>query len=246
MLKFQHCHPQLDWGSSFIYSLDSRLRGNDRSLMITVPEATKKIIERSRFLSEAISKRLINYSSLARYIKPELEEMLIKKVSQGSIIMALKRLENDYNPKYNPQKILKNTPEMNIRSNLYLVNLSNNETAGLSLLISREALERSFYCQVKGIYETVFVISEDLYNHFKTTIDGKNPIIETQKVSVLTISLPDEAYKASGIYYFFLKSLAWEGINVLETVATIHEFSLVLNDSDIDRAFKIIKSLFAV
>ena len=89
--------------------------------MITVPEATKKIVERSRFLSEAISKRLINYSSLARYIKPELEEMLFKKVSQGSIIMALKRLESEFVPKYNPQNVFGEAPEMNIRSNLYFV-----------------------------------------------------------------------------------------------------------------------------
>jgi hypothetical protein len=213
--------------------------------MITVPEATKKIVERSRFLSEAISKRLINYSSLARYIKPELEEMLIKKVSQGSIIMALKRLENDFTPKYNPQNVIKSTPEMVIRSNLYLACLPNNETAGLSLLISRETSAKSFYCQVKGIYETTFVLSEDLFEKFKITLENKNLIIGVMKVSALTIHLPQDAYKASGIYYFFLKSLAWEGINILANVSTVHEFTLILEDQDVERAFRIIKSLFA-
>lgn len=56
--------------------------------MITVPEATKKIVERSRYLVEAMSKGLINYSSLARYIKTELEQMLLKPVSEASILMA--------------------------------------------------------------------------------------------------------------------------------------------------------------
>ena len=57
-------------------------------IMITVPEAAKKIIERSRYLSEAISKGIINYSALARYIRPEIEQILIKKVSLASVIMA--------------------------------------------------------------------------------------------------------------------------------------------------------------
>ena len=50
--------------------------------MITVPEAAKKIVMRSRYLSEAMSKGIINNSSLARYIKPEIEEMLLKKVRE--------------------------------------------------------------------------------------------------------------------------------------------------------------------
>ena len=49
--------------------------------MVTVAEGVKRIIERSRYLQEALEKELINISSLARYIKPELEEMLIKKTS---------------------------------------------------------------------------------------------------------------------------------------------------------------------
>lgn len=214
--------------------------------MITVPEATKKIVERSRFLSEAISKRLINYSSLARYIKPELEEMLIKKVSQGSIVMALKRLEKDFTPKYNnPQNIIKKIPDINIRSNLILLCLSNSEVTGISVLIGREAVGKSFYCQAKGIYETVIIISEDLYIKFKPTLDSKDLILNLREVSALTIDLPDDAYKSAGIYYFFLKSLAWEGVNVLNTISTVHEFTLILENKDVERALRIIKSIFS-
>ena len=51
--------------------------------MITVAQATEKIIYRSRYLSEAISKGLINTSALARYIKPEVDEILIKQVKSS-------------------------------------------------------------------------------------------------------------------------------------------------------------------
>src|SRR3990167_9955477 len=93
--------------------------------MITVPEATKKIIMRSRYLSEAISKKIINNSSLARYIKPEIEEMLVKKVSDSAIIMALNRLSDDIRPKYSTKNIFKTSPEMLLRSNLIAIILPN-------------------------------------------------------------------------------------------------------------------------
>ena len=44
-----------------------------------------------------------------------------------------------------------------------------------------------------------------------------------------------------GLYYFILKELAWEGINIVEIVSTSHEFTLLVNDEDIDKAFLVIK-----
>ena len=212
--------------------------------MITVPEATKKIIERSRYLSEAISKGIINYSSLARYIKPELEQMLLKKVSNASIIMALTRLESEFQPKFQQSNIFKTPPEISVRSNLFLIGLTNNEIHGLSILISRDANLRSFFLKNQGLHETSFILSQDLFEKYKGTIQGKNPLFMEEKVSAITIFLPPEARETSGIYYFFLKSLAWEGINILELVSTQLELTIIVSSSDTERTFTIIKSLF--
>ncbi len=212
--------------------------------MVTVPEATKKIIERSRYLSEAISKGIINYSSLARYIKPELEEMLLKKVSNASIIMALTRLESDFQPKFQQSNIFKTPPEISVRSNLFLIGLPNNEIHGLSVLLSRDANSRSFFLKNQGLHETSFILSQDLFEKYKNTIEGKGPLMHVEKVSAITIYLPAEARETSGIYYFFLKSLAWEGINILELVSTASELTFVVSDQSSERTFGIIKSLF--
>ena len=215
-------------------------------IMITVPEATRKIIERSRYLSEAISKKLINYSALARYIKPEIEEMLIKKVSIASIIMALNRLEKDFTPKYVSSNIFTTKPQIVVNSGLFFVSLSNNEVAGLSLLLSREQSSKSLYLKNQGIHETTFILSRDLFDKFKTSILEKNPLVPIEEVSAVSISLPQEALKTPGIYYFFLKSLAWEGINIIETVSTLSEFTIIVSDKDTEHTFSIIKSLFYV
>ena len=213
--------------------------------MITVPEATKKIVERSRYLSEAISKGLINYSSLARYIRPEIEQMLIKKVSNASIIMALNRLETEFKPKYQPVNIFKTPPEIVVRSGLTFFSLLNNETSGLSVLLGRDSTSRSFYLKNQGLYETSFILSQDLYQQYKVTIDTKNPKSVLSNVSALTIFIPEEALQNSGIFYFFLKSLSWEGVNILEIISTVHEFTLIIEEKEVERAFAIIKSLFA-
>lgn len=212
--------------------------------MITVPEATKKIVERSRYLSEAISKGIINYSSLARYIKPEIEQMLIKKISIASIIMALSRLENEFKPKFVKSNIFKNPPEIIVRSSLFFVVLPNNEVSGLSMFLSRDANSKSFFLKNQGIHETVLILSQDLFEKYKNTIESKNPFINMKNVSAVTIYLPPEALKTSGIYYFFLKSLAWEGVNIVSLVPTYSELTIIVEDRDTERTFGIIKSLF--
>lgn len=150
--------------------------------MITVPEATKKIVMRSRYLSEAMSKGIINNSSLARYIKPEIEEMLLKPISNSAIIMALNRMEKEIKPKYFSGNIFKIPPQIVVKSDA--------------------------------------------------------------KTASITISVPEEAVKTPGIIYFFIKSLAWEGINILDIKTNLTEITMNFDKKDINRAFTIIQSLF--
>jgi aspartokinase len=201
--------------------------------MITVPEATKKIIERSRYLSEAISKGLINYSSLARYMKPEIEQMLIKNVSVPSIMMALKRLEKELKPNPTYNKVFIKKPEIIIRSNLVLISISNK-------IVLDDSIEYLF--ENHGVSESSRVISQD--NFAQLTIQKKDILVFIPNLSALSIKLPKEALKTPGIYYFFLKSLAWEGINIIELSSTPNEVTIVVEDRDIERAFSIVNSLF--
>ncbi len=216
--------------------------------MITVPEAAKKIIERSRYLSEAISKGLINYSALARYIKPELEEMLFKDVSESAIIMALKRLEPQFQPKFKQSNVFKTPPEMIVRSNLTELTFNNSEelTEKLSEIFSLHARHsKYFFALTEGISETTIIASYDFAENIKKILKEQTIVAEYKNLSSLTVRQPKEITYTPGIVYFFLKSLAWEGINLMEVVSTYLELTLILEDKEVNRAFAILKSLFA-
>lgn len=201
--------------------------------MITVPEATKKIIERSRYLSEAISKGIINYSSLARYMKPEIEQMLIKDVSVASIMMALKRLERELKPNSNYNKVFIKKPELTVRSSLVLISVLNK----IVLNNKTEVILKN-----QGVNEASYIMSQDVFAELK--ISKKDVSACISNLSSLSIKLPGETLNTPGIYYFFLKSLAWEGINIIELFSTPHELTIIVEDKDIERVFSIIKSLF--
>lgn len=192
--------------------------------MITVPEATEKIIKRSRYLSEALSKDIINISSLARYMKPEIEGMLLKPVSTSSVIMALKRLSGKVYPETPYREIFKTLPQISIKTNLAL--LVSEKSQALSKYIAKTEDLVGFVALGK---------KEDL-----SKLEGQF----YYPISSISIVLPKKAIQTAGIYYFFIKSLAWERINILGTFTTPTEFIIVVSDSDLQRALEIVRSLF--
>ncbi|MBI4096728.1 MAG: hypothetical protein HY425_03345 [Candidatus Levybacteria bacterium] len=215
--------------------------------MLTVPEATEKIIDRSRYLSEAISKGIINVSSLARYIKPELEQILEKKVSYPAVVMALNRLSAQIKPKYVSNSIFKAPPDMIMRSNLIEICVSSSGNLierYQTLLKLSQTNEKHFFTATQGVFDTTIIASKDLGNTIKNILKNESIVAEFTNLSSITIRLPKEAISTPGIFYFFLKSLAWEGVNIIEIVSSYLEFTLILPEKETNRAFSILQSLF--
>ena len=80
-------------------------------------------------------------------------------------------------------------------------------------------------------------MKEDLLN----TLKNENQLASTEKLSCITLYLPDENTEIAGYYYFILKKIAWEGINIIEILSTTNEFSIILDEKDVDKAFSILK-----
>lgn len=215
--------------------------------MITIPEIVEKIIKKSSFLEEGLSKKIINLSALSRIIKPEIEKELYKKVENGAIIMALKRLSNRLDHKSNIKKIFINAPDIIVRSNLIEYTLANSQ----SLIPKHQKLleiinrQKEFFSTItEGVFETTLIVSLELESAIKKIYQDEKVIFKVNNLSSITIRLPKENIDLSGVYYFILKPLAWEGINIIEVVSTTHEITLIFGEKDIDRAFLNLKNLF--
>ena len=56
--------------------------------MKTIQETVETIIKRTPFIEEAMQDKLINVSSLARIIQPDVEESLGKEVKTGAVVSS--------------------------------------------------------------------------------------------------------------------------------------------------------------
>ncbi len=217
--------------------------------MKTIATCVEEIIISRPFLEEALRLKIINYSALAETLQPSIEKTLEKSIKTGAIMMALRR----YNP---PSKLIKAPNKMNeifqelgnitLQSNLSDYTFFNSKTlidCHTNTLKKIRTEKQLFYTLTKGIHESNVIISKS-YQHLIDTFYHEETCSSVQhNLSAISLNLPKQNTKITGLYYHFFKRLAWEGIPVYEVISTTNEFTIIVEDDYVDVAFSVIKKL---
>lgn len=216
--------------------------------MKTISSVVEHYIKTKPFLLSALSQGIINLTSLARNMMPELEHELGKDVKHGAIVMALKRLSEDLDFRLNFKiiKVLKNLGEITVRSSLTDYTFAVSETVlnkQADLINEINTYSDIFYTSSRGVTETNIVVS-DVVGHLVLKHFETEKLIQTQdKLASITVKLPKENVSVPGVYYYIFQRLAWEGISINEVISTSNEFTILVSDEEVDVAFKVIKDL---
>lgn len=216
--------------------------------MITVSQAVESIIKVKPFIAEALSEGLINVSALARKMKPEIEKIIHKECNQGAIVMALNRLSPELEQSFTSdlKKMISMLGDIIVRSDLTDYTFYNSNTLVKSHMKVFETIAVQsdiFYTMVRGVHESNLVISSLYANLVDKHFANEELQKKTDNLSAITLKLHENNTQVPGFYYNILKSVAWEGINIIEVISTSNEFTILVNDEDVDRAFSELKKL---
>ncbi len=215
--------------------------------MKTIGEIVKKLIRGTPFLEEALEEDLINTSSLARKLKPQIERELRKEIKTGAIVMAIKRHDtgNNYNLKFGIKHFVSNLGDLIVQSGLMHYTFENSNTLPEKQieLINRISGDQIYYSVSRGIFETTVVVSNSTTQLVEEIFKDEKLIFQKRALSSITLRLPKERDETTGFFYYILKNLAIENINIEELISTTNEFTILVSENDIDRAFSILMRL---
>ena len=216
--------------------------------MKTISAVVENYIKKKPFLQSALAQGIINLTSLSRIVKPEIESELGKDVRNGAIVMALKRLSDDleFRATHKIVKVLKNIGEITVRSNLSDYTFLSSETILSNQARLLEEVNKNqdiFYTSSRGVNEINIVVSNSLDKTVETLFTRERCTQKSENLSSVTVKLPAENVSVPGIYYFIFQRLAWEGIVLYEVISTTNEFTILVDDEQVDVAFKTIKDL---
>ena len=216
--------------------------------MKTISSVVEHYIKTKPFLLSALSQGIINLTSLARTMMPELEQELGKDIKQGAVVMSLKRLSEDLDFRVNHKivKVLKGIGEITVRSSLTDFTYAVSDTIlskQAELINSINTNPDVFYTSSRGVNETNIVVSSSMNHVVDRLFSDEKKIERNDNLASITVKLPKDNINTPGIYYYIFQRLAWEGITIIEVISTSYEFTILVQEDEVDLAFKVIKDL---
>ncbi|WP_111706909.1 hypothetical protein [Lutibacter citreus] len=216
--------------------------------MRTIATCVEEILVSQPFLEDALTRNILNYSALAEELRDPISKMLRKPVKSGAIMMALRR----YSPpkemanKIKLNRALQNLGDITVRSDLSDYTFKNSPSLIQAHLKTLEIIKDDshiFYTFTRGVHESNVLITTALKEQIEDFYKNEVCTAVQDHLSAITIGLPKENTKIAGLYYQFFKRLAWEGISLYEVVSTTNEFTILVEEDVVDKAFSAIKGL---
>ena len=201
--------------------------------MVSISHVVEDIVKHRPYLSESLAAGIINVSSLARQLQPDVERALQKGVNTGAIVMALNRLAPYLQVREQVQlnKLLSNMGDIILRSSLCDYTFKNSPTL---LDCHIEVLKNL----VKND-EIFYTMEELIADYFKDELC----LFKKNGLSSVTLKLPKGNSMQAGFYYTIMKELSWEGINLTEVISSTNEFTVVVDNALIDKTFVVLKNI---
>ncbi|MCG8577913.1 MAG: aspartate kinase [Flavobacteriales bacterium] len=216
--------------------------------MDRLSKVIERLIHKSPFIQEAISEGLINISSLARKLNPEIRKITGKDISDSAIIMAIKRMPPGPNQKIEMKirNFMSELGDLIVRSNLSkftfknYVGISQDQAKFLSQI---KDISDNFYTVSRGVSETTIITNAQFADKMVKMFKEDSLISSETNLSSITMKLPEVNTEISGVYYYLLKKIAWEGINLSEVISTTNEFTIVVDTTIVSHAFSVLMEL---
>ncbi len=211
--------------------------------MKTITDCVHDILRHQPFLEDALSKNIINFSSLAIDLQPQIEKTIKKSVKPGSIVMALRR--------YHPKRIkhintLRSFGDIVVRSGIteyaYL-NSSTILTSQSNLLNIVKDTNQAYCTFSSNFHESNILVSSSLKEIVEANFKDEVCVSITDNLSSISIALPDISSKAVGLYFYIFKLLAYEGIPVFEIISTSNYFTIFLEKEYVNKAFLLLNEI---
>ena len=216
--------------------------------MVSISHVVEDIVKHRPYLSESLAAGIINVSSLARQLQPDVERALQKGVNTGAIVMALNRLAPYLQVREQVQlnKLLSNMGDIILRSSLFDYTFKNSPTlldCHIEVLKNLVKNDEIFYTMVQGVFETNLVISDTMEELIADYFKDELCLFKKNGLSSVTLKLPKGNSMQAGFYYTIMKELSWEGINLTEVISSTNEFTVVVDNALIDKTFVVLKNI---
>lgn len=217
--------------------------------MVTVSHLTKRYVDETPFIHEALSKKVLNYGATAEILRPKIEKEMQTKVKLSSIVMALRRYGDEMVRKHDSKKIiaaLSYDTEIGIKSGLFIITARKSKKlfGALGPLYALVDYEKGDMLNIIHGNLTVSIISNEKHkNEILDFLKNEEIIHVGENLSQVSIVFPEEFRYTPGVLYMLTKQLLWHNVNLVETVSASTELDFVVKKEDALKTYGALEEL---
>lgn len=199
----------------------------------TVSDAVKELVSEMHFLRFPLQEDLINYSALARFLKPMVESRVGEEVSLDAIVMALKKnSEILHSEPFHVFETLVKT-KFFLRTGISLLHFHRTEELYQKLIefqhhIDWSSGEKMYLLQRS---DELSVIALSKYESELLALSGKSNLIKKYSgMALVTLQFPEEYFDSSGILEYLSRQFSDLGVSITEIFTSHDKLSIVFEE----------------
>lgn len=205
--------------------------------MITVAQITENILLQDDVALAAARKGILNLSSYARSIQPQIRTALLKDVQEGSIIAALSRLVAGVDA--TPPEITDVIQSLAVQSNLEGITYERSaEVTGKIREVYHQINvdDHTFLTVTQGINEITIVAESQVAQVFRNKLEGAHKIYDKANLVGITAKFKVGNLEIPNLIYTLTRRLAYKAVNIIEVVSTATELTYIIDRKDLEVA----------
>ena len=206
---------------------------------ISVPYAVKRVLGSSSFLLQGLRSGIVNYTSLAEKIKPEIEKLTRASVNLNTLVVAIKRFADSLQGEdANPSTV--EGIKMSLTGSISVVGFSTASPGMTEVLESLVEADKE-YSMFRTNGQVSFFAENGEIRAMNDVVDHIQGVI-TEGFSKLTINLPSEVDSGYSILSTISYILSTSQIPIYNAFFSHSQIMLILKVQDAAKAYEIIKA----
>lgn len=211
----------------------------------SISKVVNKIIENDIALQDSIRRGYGNFSAIARFIKPRVEEIVERKVKLESIITAVKRFKGFRSQFFGNIRGIIAKSTINVRTDVVKLSI---EKTRRNLLAMRNLLaeyQEEFLQVSESISAITLVFDQKLFHGIRSLFRKEDVLEEKTNLAAIIVRSPKEIAETPGCIATFYSQLSRRQINIDDTTSCFTDTIIVVKMEDVGTAFSTLTELIS-
>jgi len=209
------------------------------ALRESIAERTRAYIDAHPSIKDGMSKRLVNYSSLARLIMSDLGI-----TNEEAVMIACRRYAASMGRHDHEAEILKvlRNSRLELRTKMAIITAKNDRSAmrRLEAAFNRMIDEKSVVQIIQGPNALTIIADEPLRGEIASAIGQESIIRVRDDLVEITVRSPERIARTSGVLAYLASNLSDGGINVEEALSVYTDTVFIVDDADMMKAYSVL------